>query len=91
MKNLSNEEKAKIFGNRKATVTSISIGTLLGDIGFGIWDGVANNFDCSLPVSLIGVTAALVTGYTLMMVNPYTEVVKEEKKEAPRVLKKEKK
>ena len=85
MEKITNEEKAKKFANRKATITSIEIGTILGDIGFGIWDGVANNFDCRTPVVLIGFAAALVTGYTLMVENPYKEVVKE--KEAPRVKK----
>ena len=80
MKEMTKEEKEKKFANRKDIVTSIGIGTMLGNAGFGIWDKVANDFDCAGPVITIGLVAALVTGYTLMIVNPYTEIATEKSK-----------
>lgn len=90
MEKITNEEKAKKYDNRKTTITSIGIGAMIGNAGFGIWDSTVNNFDCATPVVLIGLGALLVTGYAIVKQNPYKEVAEEKeevKEEQPKVKK----
>ena len=91
MEKMTNEEKAKRYNNIKSTITSIGIGTMVGNAGFGIWDSMNAGLDCKNAVIFTGIIAAVVTGISLIKANPYDEIIEEEKEEQPKVKKLENK
>lgn len=79
---MENKERQEKYDNRKYMITSIGIGSMVGNAAFGIWDYVNHSFDCSTPVIIIGTVAFVATGFALLKDNPYKnkEVIKEEAK-----------